>query len=158
MVPVAIPDSQFVRQSREQSRAVLHHQFGPAIFPAVRALDAPAQDVRHPLQPVANAQHRQRPWTARRGRKAARRRHTRNSVRLREQCPYRLELADLFDACRARQNRAEYLLLADSPGDQLRVLPAEIKHYDAAALTHRFFFPRDFILKFQCYPAPFPPV
>jgi len=44
----------------------------------------------------------------------------------------------LLDARRAWQNRAEHLLFADSPRDQLRILPAEIKHYDAAALTHHF--------------------
>ena len=44
-----------------------------------------------------------------------------------------------FDSRRARQNRAEHLLLANPPRDQLRVLPAEIEHDDAAAFTHRFF-------------------
>src|SRR4029077_16427649 len=55
-----------------------------------------------------------------------------------EDDPNGLKLANLLDPRRARQDRAEHLLLADSPGDQLRVLPAEIQYNDATALAHSF--------------------
>src|ERR1700760_1806388 len=44
----------------------------------------------------------------------------------------RLEFLDIFNRSRTRQNGAEYLLLSDSPRNQLRVLSAKVQdHYPA---------------------------
>ena len=40
--------------------------------------------------------------------------------------------SNLCQRSSARQNRGKYLLLADAPRDQLRILPAEIQHHDSA--------------------------
>jgi hypothetical protein len=47
------------------------------------------------------------------------------------------------------------LLLADSSGNQLRVLPAEIQHNDAAALAHSFLIRPD--LRSGIFPRSFNP-
>src|SRR5467141_1211871 len=137
VIAVAVPNAQPMRQARDQSRTVLYVKFRPPILSTVSPFHTSAQHVRHPLQAVANPEHRD---AERQYARIARRRacviHGVRSAR--QHHASRLVLQDLLDARRARQNRAEHLLLADSPRDQLCILPAEIKHYDAAALTHRF--------------------
>src|SRR6266404_1450051 len=137
VIAVAVPNAQPARQAREQSRTVLYVKFRPPVLSTVGPFHTSAQHVRHPLQAVANPEHRN---AERQYARIARRRacviHGVRSAR--QHHASRLVLQDLLDARRAWQNRAEHLLFADSPRDQLRILPAEIKHYDAAALTHHF--------------------
>src|ERR1700730_13739287 len=93
--------------------------------------------MRHPLQPVADAQDRQ-PHGHNSG-VADRRAGVIHRIRSAgKDDPHRFKLANLVDPRGAGQDRAEHLLFSDSPGNQLRVLPAEIQYDDAAALAHTF--------------------
>src|SRR5262249_30304792 len=125
-----------VREIVEKSRGAGHGYFGVAEFTLAGGSDAPAKLLRHGLHAVADAEHRH-----------AEREH-------RRRCPgwvgsgHRFRAAGEDDAARAegahrrlthvpRMYLAVHPELAHPPGDQLRVLRAEVEDQDALRVDVR---------------------
>src|SRR5216684_2840423 len=141
VVAVTVPDAQRVGKLREELGFVsgtIDIQHRAAVFTARRRLHFPAQVVGEPLHTVADSQHRDA--ERKNGRVAF------GSLRVvdgtgsaGEHNARGFELADFVERGGARENGREDLLLANAPGDELRVLAAEIENDYAAAFGVRAF-------------------
>src|SRR5712692_3916575 len=135
VVAVTVPDAQRVGKLREELGFVsgtIDIQHRAAVFTARRRLHFPAQVVGEPLHIVADSQHRDA--ERKNGRVAFR------SLRIVDRAgpagkhdARGFELVDFVERGGARENGREDLLLANAPGDELRVLAAEIENDYAAA-------------------------
>ena len=116
--------------------AVADRHIGMAEFPVRRPRQGTAQDLRHELHAVADAQHRdpeleqlrveaRRPVRVHRGGAAG------------EDQPLGVALADLLRPDMVRQQLAEDAALAHAPRDQLRVLPAVVEDDDLVDRARR---------------------
>ncbi len=134
VIAMAHPDLQPPRQSHEKRRAIAQIDLRAAVLAPFRALHFAAQHVRDPLQAVADSQNRhaqrQHAGIANRRRRIVDRTGTAG-----KNDAGRFVGADVRQVCGAGQNRRKHLLLADAPGNELRVLPAEVQHDDAAQFT-----------------------
>ena len=129
-VAMAHPALLLMRQPGQQlSAAVGEDQRGAPELPRVGAFDPAAEDMDHRLHPVADAQHRdveleqlaaQLRCAVRIDRRRPAGQHQRRGT----------PLADPLQVGVVGEQLGEHPALADPPGDQLGVLPAEVKNQD----------------------------
>src|SRR5579859_1869773 len=104
-----------------------------AVLAAACWFDMAAKSVRNPLHSIANAENRN--VLQKHGGIAFWRVCGVNGIwPARKDDSRRFELADFVNGSGARQDGAEYFLLADAARDELRILPAKVQHDHAAAL------------------------
>ena len=140
MVAMTVPDLKSLGQTGEQRRlllqfAVLPLQKRAAVLPSRGAFDLSPEGVRNPLHAVTNPQHGHA--KLQHARVANGRGRVINGTRpARKHHAGRLIPANFVQRSRAGQDGREDLLLADSPRNQLRVLPAKIEDHHAASFVH----------------------
>src|SRR5580658_3313106 len=137
VVAVAVPDFDRVRHSGKKRGATFDFELRGTIFASLDWTHVSAEHVRHPLHTVANPQHRhaepQHFGIARRSILVVDRARS-----ARKNDSNRLPTLDLLHFRVAWEHGGEDFLLADAPGDQLRILPAKIEYDDALFDAQRF--------------------
>src|SRR5690242_8595996 len=138
MVSVAVPNAQGFRDAGKEmrprgGRVSPYLKLRAAIFAALRPFHLAAERVGDPLHSVADSKDRQ---VHREDTRIAfwRIRIIDRAGTARKNQAGRFEFADLVKGGGTGENRGEHLLLADTAGNQLRILAAEIQHHDAAEL------------------------
>ena len=129
LVAVAHPHVDLPRHAGEQPVRLDDAATRPAVLAGRRPLDLAAEGLAGQVQPVADAQHGHA--EAEDFRVALRRARLVDAGRpAGENDPHRGQLADPRGRDVVPDDLAVDVLLADPPGDQLRVLRAEIQHQD----------------------------
>ena len=138
VVAVAIPHLHMLRDVSEKRGILFAVEAGRTIFPAVRFHDISAQGTRHPLHPIADSENRHAQM------QDLDITHRRSGIvdgtgAAGEHDASGFETIDFIDGGVARKNGGKYFLLTNPPGDQLRVLAAEIEDDNTAACAHARF-------------------
>ena len=138
VVSVAHPRNALRRQTLEQLAVRVIKRLGLAVFARrilLRCGDKAAQRMRHELAAIADAQHRD--TQLEQLRVALGRLLIINAVRpAGKDDADRVHCADLIDRGLIGLDLAVYIMLADTPRDQLVILTAEVQHQNELMVLH----------------------